>query len=160
MSIPKSLLPWRITSANLHTSQLRTGKVCNSTAQSIFEGDFRLPVERCFCLLVGKHRAIDVTLACGLVRRMQLPADGLAENRNEVIEARLRLRAEVVGRVRVLRRQRVHDAVRDNNKTTVMIQRALSARPRRTGSSAIYCAREPCTDRSVLPTRFSSYPLP
>ena len=44
---------------------------------------------------------------------MQLPADGLAENRNEVVEARLRLRAEVVGRVRVLRRQCVHDAVRD-----------------------------------------------
>ena len=102
-----------ITSADLHTSQFRTGKVCNSTAQAFFEGDLRLPVERCFCLLVGEHRAIDVTLARGLMRRMQLPADGLAEDRDEVIEARLRLRAEVVGRVRVLRRQRVHDAVRD-----------------------------------------------
>ena len=102
-----------IASVDLHTSQLRTGKVCNSTAQAIFEGDLRLPVERCFCLLVGEHRAIDVALARGLMRRMQLPADGLAEDRNEVIEARLRLRAEVVGRVRVLRRQRVHDAVRD-----------------------------------------------
>ena len=81
-----------IASVDLHTSQLRTGKVCNSTAQAIFEGDFRLPVERCFCLLVGEHRAIDVALARGLMRRMQLPADGLAEDRNEVIEARLRLR--------------------------------------------------------------------
>ena len=92
---------------------LYTGEVRDGAAQAFFEGDFRLPAHECLGLLVGERRAVDVALARGLMRGMELPAHGLAEDRDEVVEARLRLRAEVVGRVDMLRRQRVDDAARD-----------------------------------------------
>lgn len=92
---------------------LYTGKIRHGAAQAFFEGDFRLPPHGGLCLLVGEHRTVDIALTSGLVRGTEFLPYGLAKDCDEVVEARLRLRTEVVGRISVVCRQRMTNAIRD-----------------------------------------------
>ena len=75
-------------------------------AQSLFEAHFRLPAERAPRAPIGEHGLIDIAGARLLAGDGNLMPRCLLEDGDELLEARLRLRREVVGTVDLLRLER------------------------------------------------------